>query len=207
MRVCVLARTVRFWPAHALLLCGHGKDENTGWTGDPIRDPVALWRDDVKKKWMPLTAGLMLAAASVPYFVAATRFFFHPENLPGSLGGTRIWAPAGFVVWLPFLLPLMLGMVSALIRRTWGLVVACAVMPLVFTILLSPWTETSIAKALFFSTTIPYGACNLLEFVTYTLMVAAAVLAVVSRKTAFSGRESATEYLYGPPKWWHGPSS
>ena len=161
--------------------------------------------DILKKKWMPLTAGLLLAAASVPYFVAATRFFFHPENLPQSEGGTRIWAPSGVVIWLPFLMPLMLGMVSAFLRRTWGLVVACAVIPLVFTVVLSPWTETSIAKALFFSTPLSYGTCRVLEFVTYMFMLAAAVLAVISRKTAFVGRESASEYLYGPPKWWRGP--
>jgi hypothetical protein len=157
----------------------------------------------MKRTWMPLTAGLLLGIASVPYFVAAMRFFIHPGNLPQSAGGTQIWAPVGLVIWLPFIAPLLLGMVSALLRRTWGLVVACALLPLAFSVVLSPWTETSIAKALFFSTPLSMAVCNVLEFLTYLFMVAAAVLAVISRKTAFIGRESAAGYLYGPPKGWN----
>ena len=157
----------------------------------------------MKRTWMPLTAGLLLAAAALPYFVVAVRFFIHPENLPQNLGGTQIWAPVGFVIWLPFIAPLLLGMVSAFIRRTWGLVVACAILPLAFTVILGPWMETNISKALFFSTPLPMGVCRVIEFVAYLLMVAAAVLTVMSRKTAFVGRKSAAEYLYGPPKGWN----
>ena len=157
----------------------------------------------MKRTWMPLTAGLLLALASVPYFVAAARFLVHPENLQQSMGGTQIWAPVGFVIWLPFIAPLLVAMGSAFARRTWGLVAVCALLPLAFAVILSPWTETSIAKALFFSTPLPMGACRVLEFVAYLFMVTAAVLVVISRKTAFVGRKSATEYLYGPPKGWN----
>jgi hypothetical protein len=155
----------------------------------------------VKKSWVPLLSGLLLAGASIPYVMASLRFYVAPEYLPDFQGGTRIWGPVGFLVWAPFLIPLIAGALAGLARRGWGLVVACALLPILLSVVLEPWMETGIGRALFFFLPVSYRGSQVIEFSAYLCMLAAAVLAVVYRD-AFGGMASVGERLYGPPRWY-----
>ncbi|OGO35893.1 MAG: hypothetical protein A2147_07190 [Chloroflexi bacterium RBG_16_57_8] len=157
----------------------------------------------MKKTWMPTTAAVLQLLASIPYLVISFQLFFSPRLLPENVGGTQVWAPIGFIVWLPFALPVLLGGISALIRRAWGMALIGALLPLALTFLLAPWQGTRIGMALFFFTSLPRPVCQAIEFLGYLFMVSAAVLIVWSRGE-FLGRKSAAEHLFGPPKGWRG---
>lgn len=158
----------------------------------------------MKRTWMPLAAAALQFLASIPFLVLAFELFASPRSLPENVGGTQIWAPVGVIIWFPFAVPLLLGGISALIRRAWGMALIGAVLPLALTVILSPWQATRLGMAFFFFTDLPYAFCQSLEYSTYFFMVASAVLVVWSRGE-FSGRKSAAEHLFGPPKGWTGP--
>jgi len=155
-----------------------------------------------KRTWRPVLAGVLQILACLPYIFSALELYFWPRDLPVSAGGGKIWEPIGVLVWVPFILPLVLGSISSLIRKAWGLALIGALLPLVFTVLAAPWSVTSIGTALFYRTEWPLGVCRAIEFSVYAFMVLAAALVVWSRRE-FTGRSSAGEHLYGPPKGWH----
>ena len=157
----------------------------------------------MNRTWKPVVASVLQFLASIPYLVAALELYFVPGFLPEEIGGGRIWAAVGFLVWFPFALPLLIGGTSALTRRAWGLAFIGAVAPLALTFLLSPWQGTRIGMAFFFFSSLPQPVCQAIEFLAYVFMVASAVLIALSRRE-FTGRRSAAEHIYGPPNWWHG---
>jgi hypothetical protein len=157
----------------------------------------------MKKTWMPPSAAALQFLASAPYLVLSLELYFVPGYLPDALGGGRIWGAVGFLVWFPFALPLLVGGFSSLLRKAWGVALIGTLLPLVLTVFLAPWQGTRISTALFYSTSFPRVLCQIIEFLAYLFMVAAAVLMVWARDE-FTGRKSAAEHLYGPPKGWKG---
>jgi hypothetical protein len=152
---------------------------------------------------MPIAAAILQFLASIPYLVLSLELYFIPGFLPPELGGGRIWAAVGFIIWFPFALPLLLGGVSSLMKKAWGVSLIGAVSPLALTVFLAPWQGTRIGLAFFYSTSLPRVVCETTEFLAYLFMVVAAVLIIWS-KDEFASRRSAAEHLYSPPKWWRG---
>jgi hypothetical protein len=153
------------------------------------------------KTWRPFIAGLLLLSASIPYVLFSLDAFLNPRYLPANVGGGRVWAPVGIIIWFPFILPLWLGSTAAFLRKAWALALIGAALPIALSVMLSPWQGTSVGLAFFYVTSLPYRACQFLELLVYLWMIAAIVLAAISRQE-FRGRLSAAEHLYGPPKWY-----
>jgi hypothetical protein len=152
----------------------------------------------MKKTWKPIAAGILMFLSSVPYVAAATRFYVTPGFLPENLGGGFVWAPLGVIVQFPFAFPLLAGGIGSIIRRTWGLVFAGAVTPLVLTVLLSPWGWAGMATD-YLVHSLPTFPRYLSIAAVYLFMITAALLLYLSRRE-FKGRRSSTEHLFAPPE-------
>ena len=155
----------------------------------------------MKKTWKPTVAAALEILASVPYLAGSVTFFIIPTFFTDENGVTfRMWGPVGLILWLPFAVPLLAGGVSAIIRRAWGLSIIGAIVPLIMTILLTPWGYPGIETVFVFSSLPPYVRLALVNSI-YVLMAVAVLLLLMSRRE-FAGRLSVAEYLYSPPKWW-----
>jgi hypothetical protein len=152
----------------------------------------------MKKTWKPIIAGILMLLACVPYVIASIRWYITPGFLPDNLGGGPIWAPLGFILLIPFGLPLLSGAICAMVRRAWGLAFLGAVTPLVFTVLLTPWGWTRVGIEYVVQSQPPPIRLTF-TILVYLMMVAAAILLFLSRKE-FKGRKSSTEHLFSPPK-------
>ena len=152
----------------------------------------------MKKTWKPIVAGILMFLACIPYFIASVRWYFTPDVLPDSLGGGPVWAPLGFVLLIPFGLPLLSGSICAMVRRAWGLSFIGAVVPLVFTVLLTPWGWTRVGIEYVVRSESP-PIRLFFTILVYLIMVVAAILLFFSRKE-FKGRKSTTEHLFSPPQ-------
>ncbi len=138
--------------------------------------------DGAKRTWKPIAAGLLLVLACLPYVYAALDLNFGPAvNESYSFR-----PPPAVLVWLPFILPLALGAMSALARRLWGVGLVGAILPLVLRPFSKTWTFNSISAVLNWHTPLPDQACRTIEFGMYMFMLLAAVLVVWSRRE-FSG--------------------
>ncbi len=138
--------------------------------------------DGAKRTWKPLAAGLLLALACLPYIYAALDLNFGPAvNESHSFR-----PPPAVLVWLPFILPLVVGSVSAWTRRFWGVALIGALLPLVFRPFSRAWTANSISAVINWHTRLPDQTCRAIELGMYIFMLLAAVIVVWSR-AEFSG--------------------
>ena len=152
----------------------------------------------MKKTWKPIVAGILMLLACVPYFIASIRWYITPGVLPDSLGGGPVWAPLGFVLLIPFGLPLFSGAICAMVGRAWGMAFIGAVAPLVFTVLLTPWGWTRVGIEYVVRSQSPPIRLFFIILV-YLIMVIAVILLFFSRKE-FKGRKSSSEHLFSPPE-------
>lgn len=152
----------------------------------------------MKKTWKPVVAGILLIASSIPYIVASTRWFVTPGFLPKDMGGGPVWATLGLTIFFPFALPLLAGGICAIIRRAWVMAFVGAVVPLVFTVLLSPWGWALIGTE-YMVRSLPSFVRYVSITMVYLLTVVAAILIYLSR-SEFKGRRSSAEHLFSAPK-------
>jgi hypothetical protein len=152
----------------------------------------------MKKTWRPVAAGALMIAASLPYWVASTRWFGTREFFPDELGGGQVGSWLGIIVLLPFAFPLVAGAICAMMRKAWGLAFLGAVAPLVFTLLLAPFGWVRIGPE-YVVRSLPAFVRYPFDALVYLLTAVAAVLIYRSRNE-FQGRRSAAEHLFSPPK-------
>ena len=152
----------------------------------------------MKKSWRPVVAGTLMIAASLPYWVASTRWLGTREFFSDELGGGQIGSWLGIIVLLPFAFPLVVGAICAISRRAWGLAFLGAVAPLAFTLLLAPFGWLRLGPE-YVVRSLPACVRYSFDALVYLLMAAAAVLLYRSRNE-FKGRRSAAEHLFSPPR-------
>jgi hypothetical protein len=151
----------------------------------------------MKKTSKPVVAAAFMIAASLPYWVASTRWLVTREVFPDELGGGPIGSWLGIIVLVPFAFPLVSGAICAILRRAWGLAFLGAVAPLAFTLLLAPFGWVRLGPE-YVVRSLPVSVRYSFDALVYLLMAAAAVLIYRSRNE-FRGRRSAAEHLFSPP--------
>lgn len=154
----------------------------------------------MKKTWKPVMAGVLQIMTSIPYLAGSVMLFIFPKFIHDESGLTyQLWWPLGLVLWLPWVVPLWVGGICAIKRKSWVVALISPILPLFMTALLIPYGYPGIEVVFVFnplSTQIRMIVVNSI----YALMAIAALLLLIARKE-FMGMQSAAEYIYSPPKW------